>query len=139
MNCEIYDDLLDDYVDGARASDRPGDLKLAAFEEHLAGCERCQALVADFTSIRRTASVLEDYVPPPRSVGQDCLIHRRGTGATVVAACPRQCIVGMGAGRGRRVAGASDRRRDVDRVERCAGRGAATGDRRAGRFHRGAR
>ncbi len=66
MNCEIYDDLLDDYVDGARASDRPGDLKLAAFEEHLAGCERCQALVADFTSIRRTASVLEDYVPPPR-------------------------------------------------------------------------
>jgi hypothetical protein len=66
MNCEIYDDLLDDYVDGARASDRSGDLKLAAFEEHLAGCERCQALVADFTSIRRTASVLEDYVPPPR-------------------------------------------------------------------------
>ena len=66
MNCEIYDDWLDDYVDGARASDRPGDLKLAAFEEHLAGCERCQALVADFTSIRRTASVLEDYVPPPR-------------------------------------------------------------------------
>ena len=66
MNCEIYDDFLDDYVDGARTSDRPGDLKLAAFEEHLAGCERCQALVADFTSIRRTASVLEDYVPPPR-------------------------------------------------------------------------
>ena len=66
MNCQIYDDLLDDYVDGARASDRPGDSKLAAFEEHLAGCERCQALVADFTSIRRTASVLEDYVPPPR-------------------------------------------------------------------------
>ena len=66
MNCEIYDDLLDDYVDGARASGRPGGDRLAAFEGHLAGCARCQALVADFTSIRRTASALEDHVPPPR-------------------------------------------------------------------------
>ena len=56
MNCEIYDDVLDDYVDGARASDRPGDVKFAAFEEHLAGCERCQALVADFSSIRRKSA-----------------------------------------------------------------------------------
>lgn len=57
MSCERYDSLLDAYVDGARH---------AAFESHLAGCPRCQALVADFTSIRRTAAALEDQVPPPR-------------------------------------------------------------------------
>jgi len=47
MNCELYDDLLDDYVDGMRASGHPGDARFAAFELHLAGCTRCQALVAD--------------------------------------------------------------------------------------------
>src|SRR5437762_377814 len=66
MNCDIYDDLLDDYVDGARASDRPGDDRFAAFERHLTGCARCQAMAADFASIRRTAAVLEEHVPPPR-------------------------------------------------------------------------
>jgi len=66
MNCDIYDDVLEDYVDGARASDRPGGERLAAFESHLAGCARCQAVVADFTSIRRTASALEEHLPPPR-------------------------------------------------------------------------
>ena len=66
MNCESDEDLLGDYVDGARAADRPGDQRLAAFERHLAGCEACQALVADFTSIRGTASMLEEHVPPPR-------------------------------------------------------------------------
>ena len=66
MTCDIYDDLLDDYVDGVRASERPGDERLAAFERHLTECARCQALVADFTSIRRTASVLEEHLPPPR-------------------------------------------------------------------------
>lgn len=66
MNCERYDDLLEDYMDGARASSRPGDERRAAFELHLAGCARCQGLVADFTSIRRTASTLEEHVPPPR-------------------------------------------------------------------------
>ena len=66
MNCESYEDLLGDYVDGARASDRPGDERLAAFERHLAGCAACQALVADFTRIRGTASMLEEHVPPPR-------------------------------------------------------------------------
>src|ERR1041384_4394570 len=57
MNCERYDDLLNDYVDGLRTEE---------FERHLASCARCQAVVADFTSIRRTASALEEHVPPPR-------------------------------------------------------------------------
>jgi len=57
MNCQRYDDLLNDYVDGLRHEE---------FERHLAGCARCQALVEDFTSIRRTASTLEEHVPPPR-------------------------------------------------------------------------
>jgi len=66
MNCESYEDVLGDYVDGARASGLPGDARLAAFERHLAGCARCQALVADFTSIRGAAARLEEHVPPPR-------------------------------------------------------------------------
>jgi anti-sigma factor RsiW len=66
MICETYHDLIDDYVDGTRAADRPDDARRAAFESHLAGCARCQALVTDFTSIRRTASGLEEHVPPPR-------------------------------------------------------------------------
>ena len=66
MNCERYDEVLDDYVDGARADDRPADARLAAFEAHLPGCTRCQALVADFASIRRTAADLDEVIPPPR-------------------------------------------------------------------------
>ena len=68
MSCEPYDDLLDEYVDGARTVDRAGapDARLAAFESHLAGCARCQALVADFTNIRRTAAALDEHLPPPR-------------------------------------------------------------------------
>ena len=66
MNCERYDDVLDDYVDGARAADRSADTRLAAFEAHLPACTRCQALVTDFSSIRRTAADLDGMLPPPR-------------------------------------------------------------------------
>ena len=68
MSCEPYDDVLGQYVDGARAADRGGapESRLAAFESHLAGCARCTALVADFASIRRTAAALEEHLPPPR-------------------------------------------------------------------------
>lgn len=66
MICETYGDLIDDYVDGARAAGRPGEARRTAFESHLAGCPHCQALVADFTSIRRAALVLHEHVPPPR-------------------------------------------------------------------------
>jgi predicted anti-sigma-YlaC factor YlaD len=66
MNCELYDDVLDDYVDGVRASDHRSDERFAAFEQHLAGCARCQALVADLTSIRLAASTLDQHMAPPR-------------------------------------------------------------------------
>src|SRR4029079_19726308 len=66
MNCELYDDLLDDYVDGVRATDPGGDERFAAFEQHLARCTRCQALIADLTSIRLAASTLDEHIPPPR-------------------------------------------------------------------------
>jgi hypothetical protein len=68
MSCELYDDVLDEYVDGARAADNAGptDTRLAAFESHLATCARCQGLVADFTTIRRTAAALDAHLPPPR-------------------------------------------------------------------------
>lgn len=67
MNCHTYDDVLDDYVNGARSASSGGpDTRLSAFESHLAGCARCQALVADFTSIRRAAAALDEHVPPAR-------------------------------------------------------------------------
>ena len=66
MNCELYDDLLDDYVDGVRTTDHGGDRQFATFEQHLAGCVRCQALVAELTSIRLAASTLDEHIPPPR-------------------------------------------------------------------------
>ena len=66
MNCELYDDLLDDYVDGMRATDHRSDERFAAFEQHLAGCIRCQALVTDLTSIRLATSTLDEHIPPPR-------------------------------------------------------------------------
>src|SRR5262245_35688530 len=66
MNCELYDDLLDDYVDGVRATDHRSDERFAAFEQHLAGCTACQALVADLISIRLAASTLDEHIPPPR-------------------------------------------------------------------------
>jgi hypothetical protein len=66
MTCELYDDLLDEYVDGVRASGHASDDRFAAFEEHLAGCSRCQALVADLTSIRVAVSTLDEHIPPPR-------------------------------------------------------------------------
>ena len=66
MNCELYDDLLDDYVDGIRAADYGKDGRLAAFERHLATCARCQTVVADLTSIRVALSTLDRHIPPPR-------------------------------------------------------------------------
>jgi len=66
MNCELYDDLLDDYVDGVRVTNHRTGGRFTAFEQHLAGCTRCQALVADLTSIRLAASTLDEHIPPPR-------------------------------------------------------------------------
>ena len=66
MNCERFDDLLNDYVDGVRATDHRSDGRFAAFEQHMAGCVCCQALVADLTSIRLAASTLDEHIPPPR-------------------------------------------------------------------------
>jgi hypothetical protein len=66
MNCEAFTELLNDYVDGVRPRDDAAAVDRAAFGSHLAGCERCQALVADFSRIRIAASTLEEHVPPPR-------------------------------------------------------------------------
>ena len=59
MMCQEYDQL-GDYVDGAL--DAAG---RAALEAHLATCDGCRALVADFQVIRQAARDLEPLVPPP--------------------------------------------------------------------------
>jgi hypothetical protein len=61
MTCDRCHDLVDDYVDGTLAAD---DLK--AIEAHLAGCDTCRAMAADWSAIRRSARALEPHVPPPQ-------------------------------------------------------------------------
>jgi hypothetical protein len=64
MNCEHYALAIGDYVDGALQAS--GDARAhAELEAHLAGCERCRALVEDLRAIRTTARTLEPYVPSP--------------------------------------------------------------------------
>ena len=66
MSCDTFITLLNDYVDGVRARNDGSDPDRVSFESHLAACEQCQALVADFNRIRVTASTLEEHVPSPR-------------------------------------------------------------------------
>ena len=60
MTCDRCHALVDDYVDGTLSAN---DLK--AIEAHLAECDACRAMAADFGSIRRSARELEPRVPPP--------------------------------------------------------------------------
>ena len=66
MNCEQYDASLSEYVDGTlQASEEPLDVtRLDALEAHLAGCERCRALVEDLHTLRQAAQSLEPHLPP---------------------------------------------------------------------------
>ena len=60
MTCDRCHALVDDYVDGTLSAN---DLK--AIEAHLAECDACRAMAADFGAIRRSARELEPCVPPP--------------------------------------------------------------------------
>jgi putative intracellular protease/amidase len=59
MNCQDYEIALGDYVDGTL--DERSRIEL---EAHLASCERCRAVVADFTALRQVTLVLEPELPP---------------------------------------------------------------------------
>jgi anti-sigma factor RsiW len=60
MSCQDYEIALGDYVDGTL-----GDASCLEVETHLSTCERCRALVADFSAIRHAAMTLEPQLPPP--------------------------------------------------------------------------
>jgi putative zinc finger protein len=60
MNCQDYDIALGDYVDGML--DEPSRLE---FEVHLASCDRCRAVVADFSAIRHATLALGPELPSP--------------------------------------------------------------------------
>ena len=62
MNCERCHSLVDDYVDGTLAAGERD-----AVDAHLAGCEDCRALAADFRAIRSTAGTLERHAPSARA------------------------------------------------------------------------
>jgi anti-sigma factor ChrR (cupin superfamily) len=59
MMTHEFDTEIGEYVDGTLPRER-----MAAFEAHLAACQRCQALVTDFSALRTTASSLERRNPP---------------------------------------------------------------------------
>jgi anti-sigma factor RsiW len=59
MTCQDYEIALGDYVDGTLDERTAVELEM-----HLAVCERCRAVAADFTSIRRSALALEPELPP---------------------------------------------------------------------------
>jgi hypothetical protein len=58
-SCQDYEIALGDYVDGTL--DERSRIEIDA---HLASCERCRGLVADFGAIRRAALSLEPVLPP---------------------------------------------------------------------------
>jgi anti-sigma factor RsiW len=58
MTCQDYDIGLGDYVVGTL--DEQSRIEI---ETHLAACERCRAVAADFGTIRRTALALEPELP----------------------------------------------------------------------------
>ena len=72
MTCDQHRDSLSEYVDGTlQASEHPADAtRLDALEAHLAGCERCRALVEDLHTLREAATRLEAHVPPPQLWGR---------------------------------------------------------------------
>jgi hypothetical protein len=60
MNCQDYEALIGDYVDGD-----VDEARRAAFESHLTSCASCQAMVTDFRVIRAAGRSLEPQIPPP--------------------------------------------------------------------------
>ena len=54
MNWHADDTWLDEYTDGTLSAD-----EVRAADVHLAGCERCRAIVADFQAIRLLSRSLE--------------------------------------------------------------------------------
>lgn len=61
MNCQDSDEHLGDYVDGTLTG-----AAVAAVEQHLAVCERCAAVVEDFSALRAMARALPLEMPPPQ-------------------------------------------------------------------------
>ena len=61
MSCKDYEIALGDYVDGTL--DERARVELDA---HLASCERCRALVTDFSVMRQATLALEPELPSPR-------------------------------------------------------------------------
>jgi len=59
MSCQDYEIALSDYVDGTL-----DERSRIVVEAHLASCERCRAVVADFSLIRQAALSLEPALPP---------------------------------------------------------------------------
>ena len=61
MSCKGYEIALGDYVDGTL-----DERARVEFEAHLASCERCRALVADFGTMREATLALAPELPSPQ-------------------------------------------------------------------------
>lgn len=60
MSCQDFSLDLGEYADRTLPASRA-----AAVEAHLAGCENCRALIADFATLSSLAGSLERRTPPP--------------------------------------------------------------------------
>ena len=59
MSCQDYEIALGDYVDGTL-----DERSRIGVEAHLSACERCRAIVADFSVLRQATLALEPALPP---------------------------------------------------------------------------
>ncbi|HXC80204.1 MAG TPA: zf-HC2 domain-containing protein [Candidatus Acidoferrum sp.] len=62
MTCRQVVELMTDYLDGALASD-----DRARFEAHIAGCDGCQAYLAQMRATRKVVGTLAE-APVPKTV-----------------------------------------------------------------------
>ncbi|HWE80291.1 MAG TPA: anti-sigma factor [Gaiellaceae bacterium] len=76
-------------LSAAYALDALDDAERESFEQHLAGCERCRADVADFSSVSGSlAFAVEPAVPPP-ALKERILVAARAERPNVVPLRPR--------------------------------------------------
>ena len=115
MNCHHYEAALSEYIDGAlQGSDQPEDAALLdGVERHLAGCERCRAIVEDLHTLRDAARTLEPHVPPAHvwtRIASETSISSRRPGWAILPPAVRWQPLAAAAATGARA------RRIVDRM-----------------------
>lgn len=94
LPCKVIEDLLPLYHDGVCSPE-----SAALVEEHLAGCENCQAMLKDYDYQVGEAAPVEDMAPLKAIQGRWSREKKRKTAWIVAAALCLAVILGMTGGR----------------------------------------